>query len=293
MTDPREITPELLGSWALPQPDAEADKDARGRVLVVAGSLQLPGAAVLAGLAALRSGAGKLQVGTCSSLAIPIGMALLEAFVMSLPETPDGGVSPDAADQLKPRASRCDAILVGPGMVGDDDVFALADRLLADAGQAAFVLDAAALTRALDLCDRLKSLDGRVVVTPHAGEMATLLDVEKAEVEREPLPTARRAAERLGAVVALKGAETHIVSPDGRAWINRSGSKGLATSGSGDTLAGLIAGLLARGADPAQAAVWGVHVHAEAGRALAETVGPLGFLARELPAQFPALLNSA
>jgi NAD(P)H-hydrate repair Nnr-like enzyme with NAD(P)H-hydrate dehydratase domain len=110
-------------------------------------------------------------------------------------------------------------------------------------------------------------------------------------VEAEPLATAREAAERLGCVVALKGATTHVAAPDGRAWANEGGSVGLGTSGSGDTLAGLVAGLLARGAEPAQALVWGVYVHAEAGARLSRRIGELGFLARELPAEMPGILT--
>ena len=101
---------------------------------------------------------------------------------------------------------------------------------------------------------------------------------------------ARRAAEHFRSVIALKGAETVIMSPSGETWCNRSGNVGLATSGSGDTLSGIIAGLAARGADPAQATVWGVYLHGSAGDRLAERVGPLGFLARELLAEIPALM---
>jgi hydroxyethylthiazole kinase-like uncharacterized protein yjeF len=290
MSTPLEITPELLRAMPLPDPADDADKDARGRVLAVGGSVGLPGAVVLAGLAALRGGAGKLKLGVGRSLAIPVGLAVLEALVIGLPETSDGGVSRTAAEVLVPRLSGCDAVLVGPGMIDDEEVAALLRALLAGAGEAGFVLDATALPRLLDLSGDLARLAGRAVITPHAGEMASLLDVPKDEVEQRPLELARSTAEQLGVVVILKGAVTHIAAPDGRAWVNRIGSKGLATSGSGDTLAGLVTGLLARGAAPEQAAAWGVHIHARAGLRLSETVGPLGFLARELPDAFPGLL---
>ncbi|MFC7543768.1 NAD(P)H-hydrate dehydratase [Siccirubricoccus deserti] len=106
------------------------------------------------------------------------------------------------------------------------------------------------------------------MITPHAGEMAGLLGMTKEAVEADPLATALSAASMLCAVVALKGATTWIADPDGRAWVNRHGCVGLGTSGSGDTLAGFIAGLLARGAAPAQATAWGVYMHAEAEGAL-------------------------
>jgi hydroxyethylthiazole kinase-like uncharacterized protein yjeF len=178
-------------------------------------------------------------------------------------------------------------------MIDDEEVAALLRPLLAESAGAGFVLDAAALSHARELPDDLGVLKGRAVITPHAGEMAGLLDITKEEVEQAPLATARSTAKDLGVVVILKGPTTHIAAPDGRVWVNRAGSKGLATSGSGDTLAGLVVGLLARGASPEQAAVWGVHIHAVAGLQLAKDVAPLGFLARELPTAFPGLLASA
>jgi hydroxyethylthiazole kinase-like uncharacterized protein yjeF len=258
----------------------------------VGGSLGLPGAAVLAGVAALRSGAGKLKLAVGRTLMVPVGLAVPEALVIGLPETPDGAVSREAVAVLIPRLSGCDAVLLGPGMIDDEEVAELLRSLLAESVGAGFVLDAAALSHARDLSDDLAVLKGRAVITPHAGEMASLRDITKEAVEQAPLETARSTARDLRVVVVLKGATTYIAAPDGRAWVNRVGSKGLATSGSGDTLAGLIVGLLARGASPEQAAVWGVHIHALAGLQLAEHVAPLGFLARELPAAFPGLLAS-
>ena len=130
-----------------------------------------------------------------------------------------------------------------------------------------------------------------MVITPHAGEMAQLLDKSRDEIEADPLAAARIASDLLGAVVVMKGAESHIVGPDGDAWLFKGGGVGLATSGSGDVLAGLIAGLLARGADPARAALWGVFLHGEAGRRLGQRQGRLGFLAREIAAEVPMLLQ--
>jgi len=131
------------------------------------------------------------------------------------------------------------------------------------------------------------------VVTPHAGEMARLLDRDKALIEADPLAAAREAAAGLKGVVVLKGSETLVVSPDGRAWLHRGGVVGLATSGSGDVLAGIVGGLMARGAPPLAAAAWGVCVHAEAGRRLSVRVGPTGFLARELLDEIAGLIASA
>ena len=107
----------------------------------------------------------------------------------------------------------------------------------------------------------------------------------------DPLRTALRLVDELGVVVALKGPTTYTCTPDGRAFADPAGNVGLGTSGSGDVVAGAIGGLAARGADPLQAAVFGIHVHAVAGDRLAERVGPLGYLARELSAEFPEILR--
>lgn len=292
MSKPTPVTPELLRSMPLPRHQEGDDKDGRGRVLVVGGSVEVPGAALLSGIGALRAGAGKLQMATCRSVAIPLGLAAPEALVSGLDETPGGGISPDAADRLAARARRCDGLLIGPGMADDDgEACQLTERLLQRMeGGPGVVLDAAALPKLPGGAAMLQRHAGRVVVTPHAGEMAKLLGIPKEEVEADPVGAARRASGPLRAVVAMKGGCTFIVSPQGEAWSCDQGNIGLATSGSGDTLAGVITGLVARGATPVQATLWGVFLHGEAGNRLARKQGPVGFLARELLAEIPSIM---
>ena len=289
---PVPVTPDLLRSMPLPRHEKGDDKDQRGRVLVVAGSVEVPGAALLCGIGALRAGAGKLQVATCRSVAPHLGMAAPEALVAGLDETPGGGISADEADKLAKRAGRCDALLLGPGMAnGDGEASLLTKRVLERMeGGPGIVLDAAALPDLRDGGAFLRRHAGRVVLTPHAGEMATLLGVPRDEVLADRLGAARRAAGALGAVVAMKGGCTFIVGPQGEAWSCDRGNVGLATSGSGDTLAGVVAGLIARGAAPVEATIWGVFLHGEAGNRLARTRGPVGFLARELMAEIPSIM---
>jgi NAD(P)H-hydrate repair Nnr-like enzyme with NAD(P)H-hydrate dehydratase domain len=129
------------------------------------------------------------------------------------------------------------------------------------------------------------------VILPHAGEMAGLLGWTREQVEADPEASARRAAETLGVVGVIKGPCSYVVAPDGRCFRFEGGGVGLATSGSGDTLAGIVGGLCARGADPLTAALWGVYVHGEAGRALSDRVGRVGFLAREILDEIPAIVN--
>jgi hydroxyethylthiazole kinase-like uncharacterized protein yjeF len=292
--DPREVSAETLREQPLPQHRDDDDKNARGAVLVVAGSVEVPGAALLAGLAALRAGAGKLQIATCRSVAPGMALAVPEARVTGLEETAGGEIAAGEADRLADRIRGCDSVLLGPGMMDSDAAAALTRGLLGRcAGTAVpFVLDAAALHGLLDCREVLRSggLAGRVVITPHAGEMATLLGTTLEAVLADRLGAAREAASRLQVIVAMKGRGTLIVTPQGQAWSCSSGNVGLATSGSGDTLAGIVAGLLARGATPLGATLWGVFLHGEAGTRLARSHGPIGFLARELLAEIPAIM---
>lgn len=121
--------------------------------------------------------------------------------------------------------------------------------------------------------------------------MAGLLQIDKQEILEDPVRCARQAAATYKAVVALKGAQTYIAAPDGEVYRNMQGNVGLATSGSGDALAGIVGGLAARGCSPLEAAVWGVFLHARAGDRLAKRIGTLGFLARELLAEVPPLMR--
>ncbi len=286
-----ELTAELLGGVPLPRPE-EGSKDGRGKVLVVAGSVEVPGAALLAGLAALRAGAGKLQVATAKSAALHLALAVPEAMVIGLAETPDGGIDHAAArERLLSAAERADAVLIGPGMTQGHATTSLTLALCREASPS-FVVDAGALCELREEADAMRSRGGRLIITPHAGEMAQLLGRSRDDIEADPLAAAQAAAELLRAVVVMKGAQSHIVEPDGRSWVFKGGAVGLATSGSGDVLAGIVAGLLARGADPVEAALWGVYLHGEAGRLLADEIGPLGFLARELAPRVPAILKT-
>jgi ADP-dependent NAD(P)H-hydrate dehydratase len=289
---PLLITRSLLRRWPLPQPDDGGDKEERGRVLIVGGASEMPGPVILAATAALRAGAGKLQIATCRSVAQIVAATVPEARVFALPETKAGAISPSAAPEIAARAKEVSAVLIGPGMIDEKAVSRLMKTMLPRIGRVAVILDAAALSCFRDSPQFLSKLDCRAALTPHAGEMAKLLGVSKEAITREPLETARRAARDLCAVVALKGAETFIAAfRSSNTYCNRAGNVGLATSGSGDVLSGIIAGLAARGAPLFQAAVWGVHLHALAGEQLAKKMGRLGYLARELSGEVPALMS--
>ena len=261
---------------------------------MLGGSAEVPGAALLAGVAALRAGAGKLKIATVGSVAVGMALTVPEAMVIGLPETAEGGVDGERASERLLQVSKgCDALLIGPGMVEDGPTTTLAVRLLEALPSASFILDAAAVCGLAEHAADVRRHGGRVVITPHAGEMAQLLDRSRDAVEADPLDAALRAADLLRAVVVMKGAKTWIVDPESARWLYEGGGVGLATSGSGDALAGIVVGLLARGVSPMTAALWGVFLHGEAGRRLAASIGPIGFLARELSGEVPGLLREA
>ena len=285
--EPTLVTPQVLRDWQLPDPSG--GKNARGSILVIGGSAETLGAVLLAAEGALRAGAGKLQVATVASRAAFAAQALPEALVRGLPETADGAIRADAADEVRGLAETAAAVLIGPGMADKEETQAFGERLLPHlSGPLALDALGLACVTADQAC--LHHLEGQVVLTPNPTEIAYALHVEEDEIADDPAGAAFQLAGRARGAVGLGGATSWIATPDGRVWKDDSGNAGLGVSGSGDVRAGITGGLLARGADPAQAAVWAAYLHGRAGERLASSIGPLGFLARELPAEVPAAL---
>jgi hydroxyethylthiazole kinase-like uncharacterized protein yjeF len=293
MNGPVPVTAELLRRYPLPEPAADTDKNLRGTVLVAGGSATSAGAVTLSGLAAFRAGAGKVLLAVPQPLALLTAAGFPEAGVHGFAGTQEAEPDPRAAaGEIAALATRADAVLIGPGFTHESTAQELARRLLAEVDGPAFVIDAMSLTGLWNRQELLQRQRGRVVITPHAGEMARLAEVSKEEVCADPLRYAEEAARHLGCVVMLKGATTAIAAPDGAAYMHQAHIAALATSGSGDVLAGVLAGLLARGMPLLPASLWAVYLHARAGRVLAERLGPVGLLARELPAEIPPLMRA-
>jgi hydroxyethylthiazole kinase-like uncharacterized protein yjeF len=286
------LGPDLITTWPLPI-DEGGDKHVRGTVLIVGGSPVTPGAVVLAGIAALRMGAGRLQIATAAGPAAAVAVAVPEALVMPLPLDGDGFAA-GAADVIGDLAGRADAVVIGPGMRRHEGAPAFVESVLSAVGDdAVVVVDAVAMQTVGGLgSDAMASLSGRYVLTPNRQELARLADGDAtAQEAREPGDAGDGAllvavAARLGAVVTSFG---QVAAPDGRRWACGEGTPGLGTSGSGDVLAGLIGGAAARSGDAAQAACWGTFVHTETGCRLSGRMGRLGFLARELLEEIPSL----
>ena len=282
----KPLTRSALKQFPLP-PIVDGDKETKGRILIIAGCRELAGAALLVARSAMRAGAGKLRMVTVDAVAIGTSLAMPEAMVLGLEEARDGGFTRKAIRRIGEEADSSDVVVAGPGMANSASCSQLAEVLLRS--EASVVLDAA-LLHSLEPVSPGKRRGPPPVLLPHAGELASLLECDEAEIDSDPVGCGLRAAELHQAIVLVKGVTSHVVTPDGRAWAYQGGAPGLGVSGSGDTLAGTVGGLMARGADPLTALLWGVLLHGEAGEALAAKVGPIGFLAREIPDEIPALL---
>ena len=278
-----------LRSHPLPGTGSETDKNARGRVLAAGGSEAVPGGLLLTAEAALRAGAGKVQLATVERAALPLGVAMPEGASFPLPTNAKGELAIGAGQALADRLERCDALVLGPGTGPDADATAILKELSAHPPEGgALLLDAAMIPAARTLEGNAAAWKDRRVITPHFGEMAALMGCGEDEVTPA---LAIRVAHKLAATVVLKAAETWVATAGADTLHYAGGGPGLATAGSGDVLAGIIGGLLARGASPEVAAGWGVWLHGEAGRRLAAGVGKLGFLARELLPLIPNLME--
>lgn len=265
---------ELLA--AQPLPPVGGDKGDRGSAVVVAGAPGCPGAAVLSAVAALRAGAGRVQVVTHPDLTTAIGLAVPEAFVAGWDLR---GTPPDDVVDLLAAAS---AVLVGPGLddAADGAAIAVAGHL---APETPLLVDALAMPAAA-------TIEGRhLLVLPNLAEARDLAGLLDLDGDLDPLPLGRAIAGALAAPVAIRSEETVVVG-DGEAW-SAHGHPGLGTAGSGDVLVGVAVGLLARGLPDLQSIAWAVAAHATAGSLLGRSRPNPGYLARELLDAIPTAID--
>ncbi len=277
----------------LPRRGASSTKFSSGHVLVAGGSRGLTGAPRMAAEASMRAGAGYVTACVPASLQLVLATAgTPELMTRGLPDD-DGSLSADAVAGVIEASARGGSIALGPGLGRSAGAFAFA-RALAQQAHVALVLDADGLNAHAGRLGELAARRAPTVLTPHAGELGRLLECDSAEIERERLRHVRAAAEQAAAVVVLKGDDTLIATADGSVAVSPGASPALATAGTGDVLAGVIAALLAQGLDAFTAAAAGVWMHAEAGRQAARTLGGAeGVIATDVIAALPAARRRA
>ena len=288
---------ELLTSrWVrtnLPKRPEDANKGTFGNVLVVGGSRRYVGAVQLAATAAYRAGAGLVTVATTERVTSLVAAAVAEATWLPQLEAEDGGLTGETAVALRNEWPNFRAAVVGPGLGDSNETRAFIWASLPDLAdlERGAVLDADALNALASMPDAAERVPANAVLTPQPGEMARLMSTTVADVQSRRLEIAGEAAAKYGCTVVLKGAHSVIAAADGRTSLSPWANPLLATAGSGDVLAGMIAGYLAQGAEPFEAACLGVYLHGAAGEVLRDEYGAAGLLAGEIAARLPRVVK--
>ena len=267
----------------------DAHKWSCGHVACVCGSTGLTGAAALTSISALRAGAGLVTLAIPRSLNTIMEVKLTEVMTIPVDETPEGSLSMGALGSLIALSARANCAAIGPGLSQNEETQEVVRALLARLDRPC-VLDADGINAFAGRSDLLARPAFPLVITPHAGEAARLFGVAKTEIAARPIEFARKKARDLCVVLVLKGAPTVIAGPDGEVYINTTGNEGLATAGSGDVLTGLIAGLMAQGTSPLEAAYCGAYIHGLCGDELRDSIGR-GFLAGEVSSEIPRAMR--
>lgn len=267
----------------LPDRPADAHKGNFGKLLLLCGSRGFTGAAYLAAMGALRSGAGLVFLGVPESIYAIEAVKLNEAVVFPLPDR-DGALSREAISDIARRLSQMDAVLLGCGLGLTDDTEALVCWALENV-RCPLILDADGITLAARHKDLLRGRTGITILTPHAGEFARL--GYSAERRQE---AAMMAAQALGCILVLKGHHT-VITDGARTYINPTGNPGMAVGGSGDVLAGIITALVGQGLAPLEAAACGCWLHGMAGDECAKRLGQYGMLPTDMLEALPRLLK--
>jgi hydroxyethylthiazole kinase-like uncharacterized protein yjeF len=265
----------------LPQRQRTAHKGTFGHVGIIAGSAGKTGAAAMAALGALRSGAGLVTVAVPEGLNTVLESKLLEAMTLPVTETPLHGLAHAAKPNLLGFAATKTAVAIGPGIGREAETVSLVHDLLVEIKQPV-VLDADGLNALAGNAHILRRAQAPLVLTPHPGEMARLLGRSVSDVQKDRLGVAAGFARDFNVHVVLKGAGTVLAGPDGALAINPTGNPGMATGGTGDVLTGMIVGLLAQGLPPWEAACAGTYLHGVAGDLAVARRGEIGMIARDL-----------
>jgi NAD(P)H-hydrate epimerase len=289
------VTTELItAQWAktaLPERPLNANKGSFGRVLVTAGSINYIGAAYLACSGAQRVGAGLVTLATASSLQPILAAKLTEVTYLPLPESQPGIISVEAGDIITRQSHQYDVLLLGCGLGQDPSTVEFVSSLILEKELPLPVLDADALNILLKIPEWWQWLTDDAILTPHPGEMARLCGLTIDEIQADRLGIARRFAAEWHQTIVLKGAYTVIATTDGRCRVSPFANPGLASAGTGDVLAGVIAGLVAQGLAPFDAAALGVYLHGAAGEMVRDKLGDTGMIASDLLPALPVTIK--
>jgi NAD(P)H-hydrate epimerase len=277
----------------IPEREPWGNKATFGKILIVAGSRGMSGAARLAAMAAARTGAGLVYLGFPETMADVFDASLLETVKLPLADTGDGHLSEAAADEILAMADNLKALAIGPGLGTHPETVKLVKRLVRE-WHKPMIVDADALNALHAIAtepEMLKDVKSALILTPHPGEMARLIGKDARQIDRKRLDIAEEYAKKWNSVLVLKGAPTITACP-AETWINFTGNSGLASGGTGDVLTGIIAGLLAQGMPLSPAARLGVWLHGQAGDIAAEDIGEHSLIAGDLLDYIPDAMTS-
>ncbi|MGE4283103.1 MAG: NAD(P)H-hydrate dehydratase [Clostridia bacterium] len=273
----------------IPKRVANSNKGNYGRILIVAGSTGMTGAAALSGLAAVRAGSGLVTVAIPKSLNAIMEMKLTEVMTLPLKDDDRGVLASGSADDILSKMTKTDVLLYGPGLSVSDSIQGILETILKQS-DIPVVIDADGINALSANINVLKECKCPIILTPHPGEMSRMTGIGIQDIQTRRIEIARSFAESWNVTVVLKGARTVIAHPDGEVFINRTGNSGMATGGTGDVLAGVIASLMGQGLSVRHAAEIGVYIHGVAGDIQCEIRGEYGMIASDLVDSLPAAI---
>lgn len=270
----------------------DSHKGDYGRVLIVAGSPGMTGAATLASLGALRAGSGLVTCAVPQSLNSIMEIKLTEVMTLPLAEAKGGLMGLKAKKSVLDFAAKCNAVAIGPGLGSSEEICKLVKALLQEI-ECPVVIDADGLNALEGKIALIKKRKQGTVITPHPGEMSRLIKKDIAFIQRQRVEVAKKAAKDLGAVVCLKGHRTVVASPEGQVYVNDTGNSGMATGGTGDILTGMITSFIGQGVEAYSAAVSAVYLHGLAGDVAAERKGAFSMIASDMLDTMPEAFDKA
>lgn len=286
----RLLTADMVGDALAPRPP-DAHKGQTGHLLVVAGSPGKTGAAAMTSLSGLRAGAGLVTLGIPEQLNSVLEPQALEVMTYPLPQTSDGSLSDAGGETVLSLLADKQCLAIGPGIGTGAETKQLVCQLITES-PVPVVVDADGLNLLADDPARLKKKKAEIILTPHPGEMARLIQSTPAAVQADRVTCARSFARKYRVHVILKGARTVIAHPDGEIYVNPTGNPGMASAGMGDVLTGIVSGLVCQGYSPAMSARLGTYLHGAAGDMLAKRVGPVGFIASDVMRLLPETVQA-